>query len=137
MCQKFKRLAAFTGFFRVKVTSFSYKGLLSNHLIAWGHGCIYYQFLVCTANGEECVFPFKYKGITYNTCTKVESDNGKAWCALKLDSKGSGEVIIGQWADCDPICPVEPNPRGPGSSKNTSVLGFKQRMAPKNDRKID
>merc|ERR1711976_692003 len=68
---------------------------------------------VCTANGKECVFPFKYKGITYNTCTKVESDNGKAWCALKLDSKG--DVIIGQWADCDSVCLVETNPRGPGS----------------------
>ena len=83
---------------------------------------IYHQFLVCTANGKECVFPFKYKGITYNTCTKVESDNGKAWCALELDSKGSGEVIIGKWADCDSVCLVEPNPRGPGSSKHTSVL---------------
>ena len=44
-------------------------------------------FLVCNAiNGKtgsrkNCVFPFKYKGKTYNECTTDHSDNGKPWCA--------------------------------------------------------
>ena len=43
----------------------------------------------------------------YNSCTKAESDNGKAWCALELDSQGT--VIPGKWADCDLNCQEEQN----------------------------
>ena len=81
---------------------FSFNGLLS--------------FLECTANGQNCVFPFKYKGTEYNSCTKVESDNGKAWCALQLDSQGT--VIPRKWADCDLNCQTQ------GSSPSSKKLRF-------------
>merc|ERR1739845_149132 len=42
----------------------------------------------CTASGKKCIFPFKWDKITYNSCTKANSDNGKAWCAHKVDSQG-------------------------------------------------
>ena len=61
----------------------------------------------CTANGQKCIFPFIYKGETYNSCTKV--DSYLAWCALELNPNGNGEVIPGKWADCDPNCSVEKN----------------------------
>ena len=56
----------------------------------------------CTADGKKCIFPFKWDKITYNGCTKAGSENGKAWCAHKVDSRGI--VIAGEWGDCDPSC---------------------------------
>ncbi len=60
------------------------------------------QFSECTANGTKCIFPFKYSQNTYINCTKTDSTNGKAWCALKVDSQGV--LIPGQWEYCDPSC---------------------------------
>ena len=51
-----------------------------------------------TINRVDCVFPFKYKGISYDKCTAAESDSGP-WCANRIDKDGA--VIIGQWGDCE------------------------------------
>ena len=48
---------------------------------------------------QPCVFPFKYNGQTYDECTTAESENGKPWCALKVDRRG--EVVPNQWGDCE------------------------------------
>ena len=42
-------------------------------------------FLECKTikSGKDCIFPFKYKGTTYNKCTKAESENGQPWCATR------------------------------------------------------
>jgi len=61
----------------------------------------------CTANGQKCIFPFKYKGQTYNRCTNVDSPSG-AWCALDVDRYG--DVIPGEWDDCDSNCNDKPGP---------------------------
>ena len=61
-----------------------------------------FQITGCTANAQRCIFPFKYKGKTYNSCIKVDSVNEVAWCALALN--GNGEVIFEERADCDPNC---------------------------------
>ena len=29
-----------------------------------------------SVKGNQCIFPFQYKGVTYETCTKANSDNG-------------------------------------------------------------
>lgn len=33
---------------------------------------------------QECRFPFRYKGVTYNECTDFESHNGEPWCATRV-----------------------------------------------------
>jgi len=48
---------------------------------------------------EECIFPFKYKGETYNSCTTFDSENDKPWCAYEVDK--DGVVINGKWGDCE------------------------------------
>merc|ERR1712216_501685 len=52
--------------------------------------------------GHDCIFPFKYKGKSYSTCTKT--GHKKNWCYVKVDNKGVG--IEGQWADCGSSCPM-------------------------------
>ena len=56
-----------------------------------------------TVKGNSCIFPFSYKGETYNSCTKAESSNGVAWCATEVDD--NGEVVNNKWEDCDSLCP--------------------------------
>ena len=37
---------------------------------------------------KDCIFPFKWKNIEYETCTKVDAvQNDKAWCAIKVNNK--------------------------------------------------
>jgi len=58
-----------------------------------------------------CIFPFKYKGETYNECYK--GSHGE-WCATKVDSKGKMKT----YAFCDyPPKPSSPKPSSP--KKNT------------------
>ena len=39
-------------------------------------------------NPKDCIFPFKWKSIKYETCTKVDAEkNDKAWCAIKVNNK--------------------------------------------------
>ena len=66
--------------------------------------------------GSDCIFPFSYKGETYNSCTRVESSNGAAWCATEVDS--SGEVVNDKWEDCDSLCPGSDFPCAEGFLNN-------------------
>jgi len=52
---------------------------------------------------RPCIFPFKFKGKTYNQCTTDESINGKPRCAYKVNKQG--KVANGKWAECEPGCP--------------------------------
>ena len=40
-----------------------------------------------SAFGEFCVFPFRYNGIVYNSCTYVDSKRGAQgpWCSTKTN----------------------------------------------------
>ena len=53
--------------------------------------------------GQDCVFPFTYRGRSYSSCTTAESVNGAAWCATEVDSAGA--VVHSKWQDCKPECP--------------------------------
>ena len=50
-----------------------------------------------TANGAACVFPFLYKGHTYNNCTKV--DHSTYWCSTTSDYAKGGN----KWGNCPPV----------------------------------
>ena len=65
--------------------------------------------------GALCVLPFIYKGKKYTGCTLKDSDNGQAWCSVRVD--GDGKHIGGQglWGHCNSKCPTD-------LSKNT--FGF-------------
>ena len=54
-----------------------------------------------------CIFPFKFRGITYNSCTTNGNDPGdtNAWCSTKVDD--SGEHVgdgQGNWGNCETKC---------------------------------
>ena len=53
----------------------------------------------------NCVFPFIYKGKTYENCTADHSDNGKAWCAFYI--KPGSVVPHYRQGDCNSDCPGE------------------------------
>jgi len=58
----------------------------------------------CKSNlGNNCVFPFTFKGETHNKCTTSGSDNGAPWCATEVDA--DGEVVRNKWEDCEEGCP--------------------------------
>jgi hypothetical protein len=50
-----------------------------------------------TQPGLPCLLPFKYNGVEYDACTKVDSIDGKAWCPTALSSTGE---YIGSWSHC-------------------------------------
>merc|ERR1712058_136437 len=59
---------------------------------------------LCLTKGERCVFPFKYKGKEYKSCTYADSPT--PWCSTMVDS--SGTAITNRWGDCDTSnCQVE------------------------------
>jgi len=52
--------------------------------------------------GAPCHFPFVYKNIAYNHCTKV--DHNAYWCSTQVDSMG--KHIVGKWGNCASSCPT-------------------------------
>ena len=60
---------------------------------------LYFTDLMCTEEGDPCIFPFKWKGVQYQNCT-LAGDSEKTWCSTANDD--NGEVISGSWGDCFP-----------------------------------
>merc|ERR1711962_1210080 len=54
-----------------------------------------------TTNGQACVFPFTFNGVTHNQCTL--SGYTTPWCSTQTD--GSGNHISGNYGDCASSCP--------------------------------
>lgn len=50
---------------------------------------------------SACVFPFKFRGVTYDGCTEVASE-GTPWCSTKTDS--NGVHVQGNWGSCPSSC---------------------------------
>ena len=55
-----------------------------------------------TTSGEDCVFPFKFKGVVYDKCTGVETVSGGSWCSTEVDSNGGH--VEGKYGECDSMC---------------------------------
>ena len=59
----------------------------------------------CKTNGgnvenQPCVFPFIYKGDSYQACTTKDHD--VPWCYTEVNSNGAG--VEGRWGNCGPGC---------------------------------
>lgn len=53
--------------------------------------------------GDKCMFPFIWKGVTYEGCTKADN-NGQAWCATSYKPGGTN---IDGWTNCRDGCPMQ------------------------------
>jgi hypothetical protein len=57
--------------------------------------------------GAKCIFPFKFKGKTYNGCPPDLKDPSRGWCSTNVDSDGNHRRGGGNYGFCDPLhCPT-------------------------------
>ena len=58
---------------------------------------------------KDCVFPFRFNGIKYNSCTMSKADltENKPWCSTKVDR--NGKHVKGNWGSCETNCPSTRN----------------------------
>ena len=60
---------------------------------------LFLKFLVPTTKpSDDCVFPFKYRGKTYDRCTKVR--HNQLWCSKDA-------VYKGRWKNCKGLCEIK------------------------------
>merc|ERR1712183_636917 len=78
-----------------------------------------------TIKGKRCIFPFTYKGVTYKTCTKADSE--LAWCATEVHP--SGTVVNNKWEDCDEVVETDLSSIfGPGHEGVVQRAVFRPRL---------
>merc|ERR1712183_58207 len=78
-----------------------------------------------TIKGKRCIFPFTYKGVTYKTCTKADSE--LAWCATEVHP--SGKVVNNKWEDCDEVVETDLSSIfGPGHEGVVQTAVFRPRQ---------
>merc|ERR1711935_759871 len=55
------------------------------------------------ASGKSCIFPFKFSGTTYTSCTTDgnEPGNTEEWCSTKVDDSETHIGGQGNWGNCD------------------------------------
>ena len=63
-----------------------------------GEGCL-------TVTGEQCQFPFIFRGLERTGCITDSDPAGLLWCSTLLDSQGRHVAGGGHWAHCQPDCP--------------------------------
>jgi len=52
---------------------------------------------------QECVFPFKFKGVEYHKCTQNGDSDNRPWCSLDVDL--NGKHVSSHWGYCGASCP--------------------------------
>lgn len=60
--------------------------------------------IVQTEAGDNCVFPFVFKGVVHDTCTTVDDPLNKPWCSTQVEA-GTNQHISGEWGHCVLRCP--------------------------------
>jgi len=50
-----------------------------------------------------CVFPFSFKGRTYNGCTTDDDPENRLWCSTRTDSNGV-HISGREWGHCNSAC---------------------------------
>jgi len=87
-----------------------------NHISGhWGNcesGCPIPSKTCFTRSGpsanKPCIFPFKFNGTEYSTCTYASSHSGEPWCSTEVDPNGNHLYgRYGKWGNCDDDCPTE------------------------------
>jgi len=67
--------------------------------------------LCLTKNGpssnQPCIFPFTFRGKTYNGCPIDPDDSRERWCSTKVDSRGRHIGGQGNYGNCNSKCPIE------------------------------
>ena len=60
--------------------------------------------------GSDCIFPFKYRGATFNNCKmsdnwRPNSASGKyGWCATEVETEGKKALVMKTWENCVKAC---------------------------------
>ena len=52
------------------------------------------------------MFPFRYNGVSYNTCTLQEADDNKPWCSTLVDDNNNHVPGGGHYGNCGRKCPM-------------------------------
>jgi len=60
-------------------------------LLCWGNS----ERVCVSKKGNECQFPFTYKGRSFDQCTTYNSENKEPWC----------KTTDGRYEDCEAYCP--------------------------------
>merc|ERR1719273_1114605 len=58
-----------------------------------------------TVSGEQCQFPFIFRGLERTGCITESDPAGLPWCSTLLDSQGRHVAGGGHWDHCQPGCP--------------------------------
>eukprot|EP00092_Neocalanus_flemingeri_P007506 GFUD01008103.1.p1 GENE.GFUD01008103.1~~GFUD01008103.1.p1 ORF type:complete len:350 (+),score=95.34 GFUD01008103.1:140-1051(+) len=56
--------------------------------------------------GQNCVFPFRHKNVTYAGCTDAGDPDGKLWCSTEVNGQGDHMTGKGAWGHCQGDCPT-------------------------------
>ena len=60
------------------------------------------------SSNSWCVFPFKYKGKEYTSCTYDDAVDGRPWCSIKDDTSDNHmNSLSDQWGHCNAACAVD------------------------------
>ena len=54
---------------------------------------------------KQCIFPFKFKGVTFYGCPTDLIDKKRRWCSTKTDSSGNHVRGEGKYGFCTFDCP--------------------------------
>ena len=55
---------------------------------------------------KTCIFPFKFDGIKYSTCIRIEGFNNDPFCSTMVDDAGIHISGQGKWGNCGQNCPM-------------------------------
>ena len=51
---------------------------------------------------KPCIFPFRYNGKSYDSCTTDDDPDNEFWCAIEV--KANGDIQRGEWGYCEDEC---------------------------------
>jgi len=74
---------------------------------------------------KKCIFPFKFKGVTYNGCPVDLVDKDRRWCSTKVDRSGNHVTGEDKYGFCSNNCPIHRD--RPASTPSFAKSNFKRK----------